>query len=93
MNREEALALLRHNHEFPGHYEFRVVILPAVMGAVVATVSAAVGGSDNVVEVSSRASRTGKYVSVRMKISVESAEMVLDVYALLREQDGVITTM
>lgn len=93
MDREHDLELLRNNHEFPCPYVFRIVLKPAAVASVVAVVSAAVGGGSSVQEVTSRESRTGKYVSVRMKIFVPSAESVLEVYALLREQSDVITTL
>lgn len=93
MDRDNALELLRHNHDFPCPYDFRIVLKPQAMASVVAVVSALVGGGSSVLEVTSRESRTGKYVSVRMKIFVPTAETVLDVYALLREQTDVITVL
>lgn len=91
MNRQEALELLRQSQEFPGSYRFRVVVRAGETATVVSAVSAVLGSSME--KVDERESRKGTYTSVRMLARVESAEQVLEVYALLEALDGVLATM
>jgi len=89
MDREHTLALLRDHHHFPGPYRFRVVIEPGARGAVLSAMVASVGPNAVVEEVNERASRTGKFVALRVLFHLEEPEQVLDVYAVLQEMDGV----
>ncbi len=88
--RARALALLEHNHVFPGAYSLRVVVRPELREKVLAVVGSSASG---VQTTSERASRKGTYVSLRLKLEVSSAEVVLDVYDALRELDGVLATL
>jgi len=90
MDRDEALELLRSQHDFPGNYRFRAVVRAGESTTVVTAVSAAVGTVDRVEE---RPSRKGNYVSLRMTTQVHTAEQVLDVYEVLGKLDEVITTI
>lgn len=91
MNRQEALELLRQSQEFPGSYRFRVVVRAGETAPVVSAVSAELGAA--LKDVDERPSRKGTYTSVRLRAEVESAEQVLEVYALLEALDGVLATM
>jgi putative lipoic acid-binding regulatory protein len=93
MEREAALALLRSQHEFPGVFEFRVVVRPAVAASVVTAMSAAAGEGASVREVTERHSKNGNYVALHVQIEVDDAERVLDVYAVLRVVDGVMASL
>ena len=92
-SRARAIALLESQHAFPGPFEFRVVIPPAVRSAVIGAVVSSVGGGEAVLEVSERASSNGTYVSVRVRVRVERAEAVLDIYEVLRGVEGVLTIL
>ncbi len=91
--RDKALALLESHHDFPGLFEFRAVVLPESKGAAVAAVAAAVGGEHLVERVTERRSSKGKYVSVRVRVQVESASTVLEVYEVLKVVRGVMTVL
>ncbi len=93
MDRESALALLRENHDFPGPYEFRVVAMPSAASAIVTAMGAAAGTDGRIDDVRRRESRTGKYISLRVRMQIDTAERVLDVYEVLNALDGVLTTM
>ncbi len=87
--RATARALLESGHEFPGTFEFRVVVRPAAVGTIVTAIAAAVGTG----EVDERRSSGGKWVSVRYRVDVRSAEDVLDVYAILRQMPEVVLSI
>lgn len=91
--RQRALALLEAQHAFPGAFEFRVVIRPEGRGAALAALLAAAGGSEVLLDVTERPSSAGRYVSLRVKVRLERAEKVLDVYEVLREVEHVITVL
>lgn len=93
MEREKTLALLREMHSFPGPYGLKVVTHPHAVAAVVSAVGATLAAPGDVLEISERASRTGKYVSVSLRVHVADAEMVLAIYETLRGVDGVVTTL
>lgn len=91
--RHRVLELLRSQHDFPGPFEFRVVVLPEAVGPTVSAVSAAIGGGDRMQDVRERASRHGTYRSLRIRARVDSAEGVLDVYEVLSGLQGVVTSL
>lgn len=92
LDREAALHLLREQHSFPGPFEFRVVVRPDARERVVDAVRAAIG-LGRVLETSERPSKNERYFSVRVLAEVDSAEAVLDVFAVLSELDGVLMTL
>lgn len=91
MDRDEALALLRKNHEFPGLFEFRAVVRPHATAAVLGAISAAAGGG--AAQVHERRSSKGSYVALHVHIHVEAPERVLDVWEVLKGVDGVMATL
>lgn len=93
MDRDAALALLRKQHEFPGPFEFRVVVRPTNAGTTLSAMAAAAGLEAKVESVTERRSRLGNYVALHVCIHVREAETVLDVYEVLRGIDGVLATM
>lgn len=92
-DRESALELLRSQHVFPGAYVFRIVVHPHAAAGVVSGVGAALPPEGGVVKVEQQASRSGRYVSLRLHTSLPDAEIVLDVYELLGSLDGVVMTL
>lgn len=90
-DREQTLALLRANHEFPGPYAFRVVAKPDAQVSIITAVSAVSGIEVDSVE--ERPSSQGNWVSVRMRLVAESAEAVVQAYETLAEVDGVVMTL
>jgi putative lipoic acid-binding regulatory protein len=91
--RQRAIALLESHHAFPGVFEFRVVIRPGARSAALGAVLAVTGGSLSLVDVTERPSSAGNYASLRVKVRVEAAAGVLDVYEVLRGVDGVLTVL
>ncbi|HMV66042.1 MAG TPA: DUF493 domain-containing protein [Myxococcota bacterium] len=93
MDRDRALDLLRTNHVFPGPYELRVVIHPHGRATILSLVGAAATGRVSIHGVDERASAQGRYVSLRIGLTVTDAEDVLAVYELLRGRPEVILSM
>jgi putative lipoic acid-binding regulatory protein len=93
MERDAALALLRSQHEFPGAYEFRVVVRLAAAGATLSAMVAGAGSRGVLEHVTERRSRFGNYVALHVRLRVEDAEVVLDVYDVLRGIEGVMTSL
>ena len=88
--RGRALALLRHNHEFPCAYRMKAIVRTGASAEVVAAVSAT---GTRILDVSERASRKGSWTSVRLSLHVSTAEAVLEVYDVLSRLDSVVTTL
>ncbi|MCB9683804.1 MAG: DUF493 family protein [Alphaproteobacteria bacterium] len=88
-----AIALLESQHDFPGSFEFRVVIRPAHRSSAVAALLAAAGGSETLIEVSERSSSHGNYLALRIRVHVETPHTVLQVYDVMRQVEGVLTIM
>jgi len=93
MDRDTALALLRDQHEFPGAFEFRVVVPPAQKELTVSAMVAAAGEGALVQHVGERFSRTGKYVALQVRIHVSSAEHVLEVYEVIKSLNYVYASL
>ena len=91
MDRDSALALLDSQHEFPGEFEFRVVVPPNKKELTVSAIAAAAGG--RVLHVGERFSRTKKYVALQVRIHVGSAERVLEVYEVIKSLDYVYASL
>lgn len=93
MDRAEALALLESQHEFPGAFEFRVVVPPSRKELTVSVLVAAAGDGARVVHVGERFSATRKYVALQVRIHVGSAERVLEVYDAIKSLDYVYASL
>ncbi len=93
MDRDQAIALLEEQHTFPGPFEFRVVVRPPRAGETVSAMAAAAGEGSRVEAITERLSRKGTYVALHVRMHMSRAASVLDVYAILRELDHVLTSM
>jgi putative lipoic acid-binding regulatory protein len=93
MDREAALELFRSQHDFPGIFDFRVVVRPESVNPVLETITASAGEGGAVQEVRQRLSRKGNYISLHVSTHVPNAEAVLDVYEALKDVSGVMTTL
>ena len=92
MERDQAIELLESNHEFPGPFQFRVVVRPADRTSTVSAMSASVGDA-TVLDIEERASRNGTYIALHVRMQLERAEQVLDVYEVLGQLPGVLAKM
>ncbi len=90
---EKSLALLRAQHVFPGPFGFRVVIRPGHRSRVLTAMVAAAGDPNALIDVAERRSRAGNYVALRVRVQVSDAQIVLDVYEVLRQLDGILTVL
>ena len=88
--RTNALTLLASHHTFPGEYAFRIVVHAGCSTEVVSAVSTLV---TRIVHVRERTSSGGRYVSLAVRVEIESAERVLDTYEVLSRIDAVVTTL
>jgi len=93
MEREDTLELLRQQHTFPGGFDFRVVVRKGAVTPVVTAIVAAAGPGAKVENLRERESRKGTYTAVCVSITVDSAERVLDVYAVIKELPDVMTAL
>ncbi|MEQ1503990.1 MAG: DUF493 domain-containing protein [Myxococcota bacterium] len=91
--RQRALALLESQHAFPGPFEFRVVLRPEGRAAALGALMSAAGPDSSLIDVTERASHAGRYLALRVKVQLDRAEQVLDVYEVLKEVDEVITAL
>jgi putative lipoic acid-binding regulatory protein len=89
-DRNEILERLNDVHSFPGGYIFKVIgensdeFVTRIVQA-----SLNVLGPDANPDVSTRESSGGKHVSVTLEVRVEDAEMVLEIYDMLGQLDGI----
>jgi putative lipoic acid-binding regulatory protein len=90
---ERARALLAAHHEFPGPFEFRVVVRPVHRSAAVAAVVRAAGGDEVLLSVDERASSNGTYVALRIAVHVHTVDHVLAVYQEVKLVEGVLTVL
>jgi putative lipoic acid-binding regulatory protein len=88
--RSNTLALLESHHTFPGEYAFRIVTHAGRGSEAVAAVAAL---AQRVLHVRERESSGGRYVSLAVRVEIESAERVLDTYEVLSDLDAVLTTL
>lgn len=93
MDRDEALELLESQHDFPGPFEFRVVIPPSKKELTVSAMAAALDQRASIERVSERLSRQGNYLALRVRIQLESAEGVLEVYSVINALEYVHLSM
>jgi hypothetical protein len=89
-DRDDTLRVLNEGHAFPGPYMFKVIgeNTPEFAARVVEAVTRIVG-LEITPEVTVRESAGGKHQSITVSISVQSAEVVLDIYASFRLVVGV----
>jgi putative lipoic acid-binding regulatory protein len=88
---ERARALLEATHQFPCDYSLTVIAFNSEE-VTFALKSAVTSGRDSV-DHQMRESTAGKYLSHRFSVSVEGAGAVLELYALVRSIDGVVTIL
>lgn len=93
MERDEALELIRSNHEFPGPFQFRVVVRPAFAAQTVSAMVAAAGPDARAIDVDERHSSKGTYVALHVRLQLDDAERVLDVYEVLDGLEHVLAKM
>lgn len=93
MERDAVLLLLNEQHSFPGLFQFRAIVHPSQKGQVVAAVVAATGNKNALSDVHEKASSKGKYVALRIALTVVGAEQVLSIYSLLSKHPGVVTSL
>ena len=80
-SRQESIQQLEEVHEFPCDFQFKVIGTNSDdFIAQVVQVGLNVVGTDTDPNVSTRESSEGQYVSVSMKMTVDDAETVMDVY-------------
>ena len=89
-SREDILERLKDVHAFPGEYTFKVIgeNTPAFVSRIVQA-CVMVLGPDASPGISTRESSGGRHVSVTVDATVEDAEMVLRIYDILGEVEGV----
>ena len=88
---ERAKALLEATHQFPCHYSLTVIAFNSEE-VTTALKSAVASGRDNI-DHQVRESSAGKYLSHRFSLSVAEANAVLELYALVRAIEGVVTIL
>ena len=88
--RSRMLALLEHNHTFPGPYSLRVISRSSQPSTIVSAISAA--GAE-VSECTAKPSKTGKYMSYHLVVRVDTAEDVLTVYQVVGALEDVMTVL
>ncbi|MFH1061001.1 MAG: DUF493 domain-containing protein [Pseudomonadota bacterium] len=89
----EALALLERFHHFPGEYMFKIIgfggaEFTAAVSDAAAAVLGPLGGPGR--RVGSRPSSGGRYTAVTLEVEVSGARQVLDIYAALKQVQGVV---
>lgn len=90
-NKQESIDLLMATHSFPGPFTFKVIglaendFLAVVLGAIQLLAS-----GDAEVPHSTRETSGGRHIAITAEPHVESPEMVLEIYAQLRELPGVV---
>lgn len=89
----EALALLERFHQFPGEYMFKIIgfggeEFTAAVSAAAEAVLGPLGSPGR--RVSSRPSSGGRYTAVTLEVQVTGAPQVLDIYAALKQVQGVV---
>ena len=89
---DRLMALLESQHTFPGPYAFKVICrnAPGAPESIVAGILARTGLAVVLPDDGMKASRTGKYVSMTLRLEANLAQDVLDVYACLRSFGSVI---
>lgn len=87
----EALKLLEDHHQFPGPYTFKVIGLwEDEFVSAVKEAAAGVLEKAGDCKVSTRPSSKGRYVSISLDTTMRDSAHVLEMYAALREVEGVV---
>ena len=92
-DQESALELLKSQHDFPGPFIFRIVVLPEHSASIVSAVACIVQQSGSIEKVDERESRTGRFMSIHFHCQMDSAESVLEVYAVITGLEGVVMSL
>ncbi|NIQ39119.1 MAG: DUF493 family protein [Proteobacteria bacterium] len=96
MEKSEEINLLKQCHAFPGPYVFKVIgdNTPAFAEAVLSEVSKELGEwIPQGAHVQRRESSGGKYLSITLRVEVESAEQVLRFYERFSKLTGLRSLM
>jgi putative lipoic acid-binding regulatory protein len=90
---ERLLALLESQHSFPGPFSFKIFYRnqPTTGDAIVAAIAARCQLPPAAFSPSLRASSAARFVSMTLAVELDSATQVLEVYAVLKELDSVIS--
>ena len=88
--RARMLALLEHNHTFPGPHSLRVISRSSEPSAIVTAVTA-VGAE--LKECKAKPSKTGKYTSYHLVVRVGAADDVLSMYQVVGALEDVMTVL
>jgi putative lipoic acid-binding regulatory protein len=88
---ERAHALLEATHQFPCDYSLTVIAFNSEV--VTHALKSAVASGRASVDHQIRESKAGKYLSHRFSVSVEGAGAVLELYAVVRSIEGVVTIL
>ncbi len=85
-----SLELLERHHKFPGAYTFKVIAFhgPGLASELAAAVRGVVGREPR--ELSTRPSRSGRYLGVTLEVDVASAGEVLKIYEALKDVEGIV---
>lgn len=86
-----ARALLEATHQFPCDYALTVIAFNSE--TVTTALKTAVASGRESIDHQVRESRAGKYLSHRFSVSVEGAGAVLELYAVVRAVEGVVTIL
>lgn len=96
MKSSDAISLLNQCHSFPGLYVFKLIgdNTSGFCDAVWLAVSKELGGAvDREGSLSTRESSRGRYLSVTLRLEMESAEQVLRLYERFSKLKGLKTVM
>jgi uncharacterized protein len=89
----QLLELLRAQHDFPGPFTFKVICRN--IDGIAERIRAAAAGAVELVEPAApareRASTGARFVSLTLDLVVRRPEHILELYRVLRGQDGVIS--
>jgi putative lipoic acid-binding regulatory protein len=93
MKRQESLGLLNAQHAFPGPFDFRVVVKTGAHVSVVSAIVAASGQGARLEDLTKRPSSKGTYEALVIRVRLNSAENVLDVFDLIQSLPEVVTAL
>jgi putative lipoic acid-binding regulatory protein len=88
---ERARALIEATHQFPCEYALTVIAFNS--HTVTTALKGAVASGRDSIDHQVRESSAGKYLSHRFSVSVNGAHAVLELYAVVRAIEGVVTIL